>query len=100
MALIRPDGSPASDQEAPKIEFPCPDYPIKVVGEACENYDQIVVDIVRVHADDCDFERIRVQESSKGRFRSVTLYIIATGPDQLEKIHQDLRAHPSVKMVI
>ena len=53
-----------------------------------------------MHAEDCDFERIRVQESSNGRFRSVTLYITATGKEQLVNIHKDLTAHPSVKMVI
>ena len=81
-----------SQPEAPKIEFPCENYPIKVVGEAMENYEEVIVEIVRVHAEDCDMERIRIQESSNGRFRSVTLYITATGKDQL--------AHANVRMVI
>lgn len=89
-----------SEPEAPKIEFPCENYPIKVVGESIQNYEQVVVEIVRVHAEDCDFERIRIQESSNGRFRSVTLYITATGKEQLVRIHQDLMAHPHVRMVI
>jgi putative lipoic acid-binding regulatory protein len=45
-------------------------------------------------------ERIRIQESSNGRFRSVTLYITATGKDQLVNIHKDLMAHANVRMVI
>jgi len=89
-----------SQPEAPKIEFPCENYPIKVVGEAMENYEQVIIDIVRVHAEGCDIERIRVQESSNGRFRSITLYITATGKDQLVRIHQDLMAHANVRMVI
>lgn len=89
-----------SEPEAPKIEFPCENYPIKVVGESIQNYEQVVVEIVRIHAKDCDFERIRIQESSNGRFRSVTLYITATGEEQLVRIHQDLMAHPHVRMVI
>ena len=89
-----------SEPEAPKIEFPCENYPIKVVGESIQNYEQVVVEIVRIHAEDCDFERIRIQESFNGRFRSVTLYITATGEEQLVRIHQDLMAHPHVRMVI
>ena len=89
-----------SQPEAPKIEFPCENYPIKVVGEAMENYEQVIVEIVRVHAEDCDMERIRIQESSNGRFRSVTLYITATGKDQWVNIHKDLMAHANVRMVI
>lgn len=93
-------GEGNNPEEAPRIEFPCPDYPIKVLGEAIDNYEQVMVDIVNIHANDCDISRIKVQESSKGRFRSVTLYITATGVEQLERIHKDLSAHPSVKMVI
>jgi len=89
-----------SQPDAPKIEFPCQNYPIKVVGVMMENYEQVMVDIVRVHAEDCDIERIRVQDSSNGRFRSVTLYITATGKEQLVNIHRDLTAHPNVRMVI
>jgi len=89
-----------SQQEPPKIEFPCENYPIKIVGEAIDDYDAIMIDIVRVHAGDFDLERIRVQESSNGRFRSLTIYITATGKDQLVNIHRDLTAHPHVRMVI
>lgn len=89
-----------SQQEPPKIEFPCENYPIKIVGEAIDDYDAVMIDIVRVHAGDFDLERIRVQESSNGRFRSLTIYITATGTDQLVSIHRDLTAHPNVRMVI
>lgn len=89
-----------SQPEPPKIEFPCENYPIKVVGKGEQDYEQVVVDIVRVHAPDCEFERIQIRDSKNGRFRSVTLYIVATGVKQLEQIHADLSAHPYVHMVI
>ncbi len=65
-----------------------------------ENYEQTMIDIVRVHADVCDIEQVRVQDSSNGRFRSVTIYITATGKEQLLNIHRDLTAHSNVRMVI
>lgn len=89
-----------SQPDAPKIEFPCVDYPIKVVGVAIDGYDQIMIDIISVHAEVSNDERTRAQESSKGKFRSLTIYITATGPDQLSNIHRDLSAHPNVRMVM
>ena len=66
-----------SQPDAPKIEFPCPNYPIKVVGKGIDGYEQIVADIIRVHAPDLDLEIIKVKESSNGRFRSITVYILS-----------------------
>lgn len=89
-----------SQPDAPKIEFPCVDYPIKVVGVTIESYDEIMIEIVSVHAEIRDSDRTRAQESSNGRFRSLTIYITATGLDQLSNIHRDLSAHPNVRMVM
>ncbi len=89
-----------SQPDAPKIEFPCPNYPIKVVGKGVDGYEQIVADIIRVHAPDLDLEIIKVKESSHGRFRSITVYITATGVQQLENIHRDLSSCEHVHMVM
>ena len=89
-----------SQPDAPKIEFPCTDYPIKIVGVTIEGYDEIMIEIVSAHAEISDNDRTRVNESSNGRFCSLTIYITATGPDQLSNIHRDLSAHPTVRMVM
>ena len=59
-----------------------------------------MIEIVSAHAEISDSDRTRVNESSNGRFRSLTIYITATGPDQLSNIHRDLSAHPTVRMVM
>ncbi|MGB1092479.1 MAG: YbeD family protein [Oceanobacter sp.] len=105
MTLIRSDGkdlgaAAEGTPEAPKIEFPCENYPVKIVGVGHDDYQQIMLEIVEVHAPGVDVTRIQMKESSKGRFQSMTVYITATGPDQLEALHQDLIAHDLVKMVI
>ena len=87
-------------QEPPKIEFPSRNYPIKVLGVGADDYATVIFDIVRVHAPECDFSRIQQRDSSKGSFRAITLFITATGVDQLENLHKDLTAHPYVRMVI
>ncbi len=84
----------------PKIEFPCENYPIKVLGDAADDYVDFVVESVQVHTPKIDMERINVQQSRNGRFTSVTLFITATGIEQLEAMHQALRRSGRVKMVL
>lgn len=88
-----------STQEAPKIEFPC-DYPLKVVGRADEDFRQVVLDVIEVHAPGFDQTTVTLQDSSKGRFQSVRVTITATGEPQLKSIFEDLKATGRVQMVI
>ncbi|MEH6822807.1 MAG: DUF493 domain-containing protein [Motiliproteus sp.] len=89
-----------TNQEPPKIEFPCPDYSLKVIGVGADDYEALVVEIVRKHAPDLDMTTITTQPSRNGKFVSVRLAITATGPEQLENLHQELMATGKVKMVI
>ncbi|WP_027858871.1 YbeD family protein [Marinobacterium jannaschii] len=89
-----------SEKEAPKIEFPCPDYPIKVVGRAAEDFKGFVIETVQVHAPDLDLKTVTVQDSRNGNFRSVRFRITATGEEQLRALHKDLMASGRVQMVI
>lgn len=89
-----------SEPQPPKIEFPCVDYPIKVLGDADAEMHSYVVEIIERHAPGFDQERITVAQSSKGRFQSVTVWITATGEQQLRAINDDLRISKKVKMVL
>ena len=88
-----------SQPEAPKIEFPC-DYPIKVVGLFAPDYQQIVTEVIQIHAPDLDCSRVSVRESRNGKYCSVTVTIIATGEAQLSAIFEDLKATGRVNMVL
>ncbi|MDI7116002.1 DUF493 domain-containing protein [Klebsiella pneumoniae] len=88
------------DVQPPKIEFPCERYPIKVIGDAGEGFSYLVVEIIQRHAPDLDVETLVVRDSSKGRFLSVQVLITATDVDQLQAIHNDLRATGRVHMVL
>ncbi|MCF3997311.1 DUF493 family protein, partial [Pseudomonas aeruginosa] len=59
-----------------------------------------VVEIIQRHAPDLDVETLVVRDSSKGRFLSVQVLITATDVDQLQAIHNDLRATGRVHMVL
>lgn len=87
------------EPEAPKIEFPC-DYPIKVLGRSSDAFESIILEVFERHAPGFDPETITVKGSSKGTFTSMTITITATGPEQLEALHQDLIATGQVQMVI
>lgn len=89
-----------SDQQPPKIEFPCPDYPIKVLGDAGNELHCLVIDVMQRHAPGFDQTRITVSESSKGRFQSITVWITATGEPQLRSINDELRCNKITKMVM
>ncbi|QSP96205.1 DUF493 domain-containing protein [Marinobacter salinisoli] len=88
-----------SEPKAPKIEFPC-DYVIKVIGDAAPDFTDFVVQVVERHAPGIDDSRISVNESSKGRFSSVQLKIVATGEPQLKALFEELKASGRVHMVL
>ncbi|NVK02275.1 MAG: DUF493 family protein [Oceanospirillaceae bacterium] len=89
-----------SEPEAPKIEFPCPDYPIKVVGNNADDFRAYVIETVQIYAPDLDISRVTVQESRTGKYLSVRLWITATGEEQLDKMHKDLKASGRVHTVL
>ncbi len=86
-------------EEAPKIEFPC-DYPIKILGDAGDDFSKRVLSVVKTHAPDLDETKVSYRESSKGRFVSVTVVIRATGKPQLEALFGELKELDMVKMVL
>ncbi|MEH6449965.1 MAG: DUF493 family protein [Oleispira sp.] len=87
-------------EDAPKIEFPCADYPIKVIGQSIAGYDTIIIEVMRRYDPSLDISKVHAKDSAKGSFRSITLYIVATGADQLEKLHVELKSLECVKMVM
>jgi putative lipoic acid-binding regulatory protein len=88
-----------TDQEPPKIEFPC-EYPIKVLGRSSDAFRGIIFDVFERHAPGFDRATITVKDSAKGTFTSLTITITATGKDQLQALHEDLMATGHVQMVI
>lgn len=88
-----------TQQEPPKIEFPCA-YSIRVVGKASESFAAEVIEIASVHDPKLDQKTVKTRDSNKGNFLSVYFVIEAQGADHLNDLHEDLKKHPSVKMVI
>ena len=88
------------EQEPPKIEFPCENYPVKIMGDATADMLEFALSTTEQYAPDFDRTTATVKASSKGRFQSVTVFITATGLEQLQGLHQTLTASTAIKMVI
>jgi hypothetical protein len=87
-------------KDAPKIEFPCQNYPIKVIGYNAEGFRDLVVEMMQKHAPDLDMAKVTEQSSRNGQFISIRFNITATGVSQLRSLHEDLMATGRVKMVL
>lgn len=83
-----------------KIEFPCERYPIKVIGEAGDDFVELVIEVFLRHAPDLDRGTLVLRDSRTGKFQTVQLLITATSIEQLEALHGDLRATGRVHMVL
>jgi uncharacterized protein len=88
-----------TEVKAPKIEFPCKDYPVKVIGDTIVGIKQKIIDIVQKHATIND-ERVDERQSSNGKYTTIQLHILATDQDQLYNINSELRATGFVHMVL
>ena len=88
-----------SEQDPPKIEFPC-DYPIKVMGYACREFHEHVLTVMTRHAPGYDQSAVKVRDSRNGKFQSITVTITATGEPQLQAIFEDLKTSEQVQMVL
>ena len=89
-----------TEQEKPKIIFPCDNYVIKIMGDAEADFQSSVEAIVESVAPGFDRSKTVSKLSAKGNFMSVNVWITATGVDQLEELHNRLKADVRVKMVL
>jgi putative lipoic acid-binding regulatory protein len=88
-----------TEEKKPEIEFPCK-YPIKVLGEAHQELNEHVIKVMNTHAPKITESDLKISHSSKGKWQSITVFIIATGKPQLDAIFADLKTSNRVKMVL
>jgi putative lipoic acid-binding regulatory protein len=88
-----------TDVKSHKIEFPCDDYPIKVIGDTSVGFTAAVIEILSKYAS-INITTLAERQSSNGKYTTVQLHIVATGEDQLRDINSALRATGVVHMVL
>lgn len=88
-----------TDPDDPLFQFPC-DFPIKAMGEAGEDFEQLVVSLVRRHAPELGESAVVSRYSRGGRYMSVTVTVKARNRAQLDAIYLELTAHERVKVAL
>jgi putative lipoic acid-binding regulatory protein len=81
------------------FKFPC-DYPIKVFGLNQPDLIDTVSNIVERYVGKLYSNQITLKNSSKGKYVSVTIRIIATSRKQLDSINEDLQNCPLVSYLL
>ncbi|WP_342664099.1 HP0495 family protein [Carnimonas nigrificans] len=101
--VVMPDSAKvdasAQGQLPPKIDFPT-DYPIKIVGDASDDFKVQMLAVVEQFAPGVDPRTVSAQDSRNGRFRSLRVTIRATSEQQLKELFAALKATGHVHMVI
>ena len=89
-----------SEQETEAVmEFPC-DFGIKAMGPTSDDFDSIVVGIIRQYVDDIKEGAVTTKQSSGGKFTSVSVDFHVTSKQQLDAIYKALMDHEQVKYIL
>ena len=81
------------------LEFPC-EFPIKAMGRALDNFDALVVGIIRKHVPEFSDTTVRSRLSRGGKYVSVTVTIQATSREQLDRIYMELTSNEQVLVAL
>ena len=67
------------------LEFPC-EFPIKIMGHARDDFESLVVALVRQHVPDLGEAAIRSRPRQQGKYLQVTVSVNATTREQIDGI--------------
>ena len=81
------------------FNFPC-EYPIKIFGENQPEFQKTICNIVETHTGKLHANQTTIKHSSKSKYISLTVRIIATSRQQLDAINQDLQSCPLVSYLL
>jgi hypothetical protein len=81
------------------FKFPC-EYPIKVFGLNQPDLEESICSIIENYVGKLHANQISIKNSSKGKYVSITIRIIATSRKQLDSINADLQKSPLVSYLL
>ncbi len=81
------------------MTFPC-EFPLKAFGKNTDDFEALIVAIVRRHVPDLDESAVRSRASSGSTYRSVTATFTAHSREQLDALYLDLNSHEQILMVL
>ena len=81
------------------LTFPCA-FPIKAMGVAADDFDALVVTLIRRHSPDLLEGAVQTRLSRQGKYMSVTVTIEAQSRLQLDEIYRELTGDKRVLMAL
>lgn len=89
----------STPHEETLFEFPC-DFPVKVMGRDFEQMHSVLTDVLARHASPECMASLKKQESSSGKYTSLTVIVSADSKEQLDNIYLDLTASPHILVAL
>jgi putative lipoic acid-binding regulatory protein len=71
------------------IEYPS-QFPLKVFGNQAEDFEPVVLDLIRARCPQAEHIEVRRRPSKGGKYLALTLTFTVYNQQQLEQIYQDL----------
>ena len=81
------------------LTFPCV-FPVKVMGRNTDEFETLVVTIVRRHVPYLADADVTSRRSKDNNYRSITATFNAQSRAQLDALYQELSSHEQVLMVL
>ncbi len=81
------------------LEFPC-DFALKVVGLAVQDFEALVVAIVRRHISEDGLVMVASRSSREAKYLSLTVTVRAESQPQLDALYTELSRHERILMVL
>ena len=81
------------------IDYPSR-FPLKVFGNHCDEFEAIVLELVRARCPQAEHIEVRRRASKGGKYLALTLTFTVYSQQQLEEIYQDLYDSEHVVMTL
>ncbi len=88
---------PATTESA--LEFPC-EFPVKAMGKTADDFDALVVGIVRRHVPGFNDATVQSRLSRGGKYTSITVTIMAQSQEQLDNLYRELSANERILVAL
>ena len=81
------------------LDYPT-EFPLKVLGRHADDFEPIVLDLVRARCPQAEHIDVRRRSSKGGKYQALTLTFTVYSQQQLEEIYQDLYDCEQVVMTL
>jgi hypothetical protein len=90
---------PSPGREDTLFEFPC-DFPVKIMGQATDDFRSLVLGIVTRHFGELAAGQIEERPSANGKYLSITCTVVAQSRGQLDALYLELTSCSQVLVAL